>query len=192
MGALNFWVGSKDGPHFPKIRGQRQGWRQQKRDNQRNRSKKKSSQLWYLLSSRRKLYTGAKEKKRLDFVPPTWETYWNKVLGTKAPRQPRAEPSAALRDPPCVQFLQTAGRCSSCLPSSPLRGLSAPRARSRPGSPSALRWSRCRPLNGGCCFLKRDRKSIRSWLGWPTVTPPPRVSTPKKQGGSDSGKALSV
>lgn len=55
MGALNFWVGSKDGPHFPKIRGQRQGWRQQKRDNQRNRSKKKSSQLRYLLSSRRKL-----------------------------------------------------------------------------------------------------------------------------------------
>ncbi|KAL0602764.1 hypothetical protein AAY473_028964 [Plecturocebus cupreus] len=30
--------------------------------------------------------------------------------------------------------------------------------RVKPGLPSALRWSRCRQLNGGCCFLKEGEQ----------------------------------
>lgn len=53
----------------------------------------------------------------------------------------------------CVQFLQTAGHCSSCLLSSPLLGLTVPHAHSRPGLPSVPHWSHYPLLNGGCCFL---------------------------------------
>lgn len=57
-------------------------------------------------------------------------------------------------DSPCVQFLQTAGHCSSCLLSSPLLGLTVPHAHSRPGLPSVPHWSHYPLLNGGCCFLE--------------------------------------
>lgn len=117
------------------------------------------------------------------YLPP-WETHQKKFLGAKAPWASRVETSAPLWDPPCVQSPRTAGRCSSCLPSSPLLGLTAPRARSRPGWLSVRRWSRCRPPNGGCCFLKKQSKSIRGCRGWPLATEPVRARHLQGQGGS--------
>lgn len=124
--------------------------------------------FWYLISSRWKLHR--EEGLTLDL--PSWETHWNRVSRHQSSLMVRHWHPYHLQDPPCVQSLQTAGRCSSYPLSSPLLGLTAPHARSRPGLLSVQHWSHCQLLNGGCCFLKKDSKSIRSWLGWPRVPDP--------------------
>lgn len=92
------------------------------------------------------------------------------LLSPQAPSQPKTdEPCVLLFNPPCVQFLQTAGHCSSCLLFSPQLGLIAHHARSKPDWLSGQHWSRCQPQNAGCCFLQKDNKRVSGDLSLPAA-----------------------
>lgn len=127
---LNFRAGIKDGLHFLRLPGQneRQSEAHQKGDNQRARYYKKIFFITWVL---KKFWI-------LQFLKTQG---WCPCLHF---------------GPPYVQFLQTAGHCSSCLLFSLLLGLTALHAHSRPGLPFVQHWSHCQQLNGGCCFLEGE------------------------------------